>query len=1038
SGAKAEPYKLTTENTANSILSHALYGIDYPKVIERAYEDGARIFIEMGPGGSCSRMISQILKGKEHMALSFSTNKGDELSNVIRALARLASEGVKLNLDKLYSDSSDTEIKIDSNSTIIPVGKKTFADIPLPQTKKSLNTPPKIVEISKPANDVVVETGNVAIDSTQLIEAIGRTAEAGLEAHQTFLNFSEKMRQAMEENIAQQIALVNSISQEPTSLTTVHNTPSPLPKRDIAFDRGKCMEIAIGKIGNVLGEKYSVIDTYPTRVRLPDEPLMLVDRIMSIEGEALSLTNGRVVTEHDVKHNGWYLDCGRIPTCIAVEAGQADLFLSGYLGIDLETKGMAVYRLLDAVVTFHSPLPVPGDVIKYDIKIERFFRQGDTYLFNFNFESTVNGQPLLSMREGCAGFFSQEELDAGKGLVTPNIIKKQQLTAKFNGWEELIPVSLESYDAAQIKSLRKKELVSCFGPLFEKLNVDNPVTLPTGLMELADRVIEVNPTGGKYGGGFISAEADIHPDDWFLTCHFADDNVMPGTLMYECCLHTLRIYLLRIGWVGQVGEVVYEPIPGVSSGLKCRGQVIETTKVARYDIHIKEIGYRPEPYVIADAIMYADDKPIVEISNMSVQLSGLSKEKLEARWSGDRNAEPTLSYPPPTAGEDKGGGDFNHLSPSPSSPPLKGGGIGRGKPIFDNESILAFSIGKPSDAFGEPYKVFDSERIVARLPGPPYKFLDRIVAVEGEQYKMVAGGSATAEYDVPPDEWYFGANNQQVMPFAILLEIALQPCGWLAGYVGSALTSDIDLSFRNLGGSAIQYMPIYPDVGTLTIKADIAKVSQSGGMIIQNYDYEVRSKKGVVYKGDTYFGFFTKAALAEQVGIRDAKSYVPTSDEIGKAKSFEYPSTTPYPSGMMRMLDEVKYYVKDGGPNRLGYIEGIKYVNPEEWFFKAHFYQDPVCPGSLGLESYLQLLRVVAQERWGDKIKGMVETVVIGEKHAWLYRGQIVQKNKEVKIQAVVNSIDDDNLIIRADGYLSADGKYIYQMMNIGIQYGRV
>ena len=51
---------------------------------------------------------------------------------------------------------------------------------------------------------------------------------------------------------------------------------------------------------------------------------------------------------------------GRIPPCIAIESGQADLFLSGYLGIDFVTKGLAVYRLLDATVTFHRELPGPG------------------------------------------------------------------------------------------------------------------------------------------------------------------------------------------------------------------------------------------------------------------------------------------------------------------------------------------------------------------------------------------------------------------------------------------------------------------------------------------------------------------------------------------------------------------------------------------------------------------------------------------------------------------------------------------------------
>ena len=47
-----------------------------------------------------------------------------------------------------------------------------------------------------------------------------------------------------------------------------------------------------------------------------------------------------------------------------------------------------------------------------------------------------------------------------------------------------------------------------------------------------------------------------------MTCHFVDDRVMPGTLMYECCLHTLRVFLMRMGWVGEEGEVACQPVPG--------------------------------------------------------------------------------------------------------------------------------------------------------------------------------------------------------------------------------------------------------------------------------------------------------------------------------------------------------------------------------------------------------------------------------------------------------------------------------------------
>jgi hypothetical protein len=51
---------------------------------------------------------------------------------------------------------------------------------------------------------------------------------------------------------------------------------------------------------------------------------MLADRVVSVTGVPNSMKSGSCVTEHDVLHDGWYLDGGRIPTCIAVEAGQAD------------------------------------------------------------------------------------------------------------------------------------------------------------------------------------------------------------------------------------------------------------------------------------------------------------------------------------------------------------------------------------------------------------------------------------------------------------------------------------------------------------------------------------------------------------------------------------------------------------------------------------------------------------------------------------------------------------------------------------------
>ncbi len=1044
--ALGKSYQVTTDSAADVILGQALDTVDYTKVIEQAYADGVRIFLEMGPGNSCSRMIGSILEGRPHMARAACYPDQKPTSLILRLLAHCLAERVPVNLSALYPESIEIVEAAVGPRIETTIGGKPFIPPALPARKLTEEGPGRGTRDAGRENLLKVQplvALKVDAEADPLVVQMAATAALNASAHEAYLQFANTMERTLTENIALQMSLlqelaVNGLSSGAGDLTAeargwrlgadgtafsqwdsqppapspqpphLTQPPAPSPQPPV-LGREMCMEFAIGSIAKVLGPAFAEVDTYPTRVRLPDEPLMLVDRIITIEGEPRSMTSGRVVTEHDVTADRWYLDGGRIPTCIAVEAGQADLFLSGYLGIDFQGKGKAVYRLLDAVVTFHRGLPVPGDVIRYDIRIDHFFRQDQTYLFRFNFEGTVNGEPLLSMKHGCAGFFTEQELAAGQGIVHTRLDLMPQPGVRPDDWRDLAPLQVESYDEAQVDAIYAGELGKAFGPLFAGLNLNRPYTLPGGYLKLVDRVVELDPQGGRYGLGQIRAEMDIDPQDWFLICHFCDDNVMPGTLMYECCMHTLRIYLLRMGWVGEDGTTWCEPVPGVDSGLKCRGQVIETTKTVIYQVSIKELGYGPEPFAIVDALMFADGKPIVEIPNMSIRLAGLDRQKVESLWaiqeqvsSSDESSRPASRVPRPV--------------------------------LYEYDKILAFSAGNPSEAFGEPYRVFDRERKIARLPRPPFQFLDRIIEVTGEPFKLVEGATCVAAYDVPDEAWYFQAGRQPEMPFSILLEAGLQPCGWLAAYLGSALTSDVDLKFRNLDGNAVQHRPVTPASGTLTTRVKITRVASSGGMIIQSYDFAISDSVGPVYTGDTVFGFFSTESLAQQVGVRDAKPYQPTDTEAARGEEFDYPVDAPYPEKKLRMIDHIELFVADGGPAGLGFIRGSKLVDPAEWFFDAHFYQDPVCPGSLGLESFLQLLKLAAMKRWQGDATSVLETVAVGEQHSWNYRGQIIPANNQVLVEAVVTAVDDEQKLLKADGYLSVDGKVIYQMQDFTVR----
>lgn len=1012
---------LTSESAATSILNQALFGFNFPATINQAYKDGVRTFIEMGPHSSCTRMISSILEDKPHVALSACARGENDYLTFLKFAGAMAAERLSVNLDRLYGEQAYPEkihirrIKKTGRQIILNTGG-TAPGPALPPQQVQMQAPaepePQFGSILRPDYSGPPATQPFS----ELVSPVSESISATTQAHAMFLEFSRSISDAFSQGIEFQAQLLER------SLNTGANFKDMPPTP--AFSRDMCMEFAVGSIEKVLGPEFAVVDTYKARVRLPDEPLMLVDRIVSVEGEKGSLGSGRVVTEHDVFPDAWYLDGGRVPVCISIEAGQADLFLCSYLGIDLAVKGQRTYRLLDAVATFHSSLPEPGDVIRYEIEIEKFIRQGDTYLFFFNFNGFTDGRHIISMRNGCAGFFTAEEVKNSGGIVlTDDDIRKADGIVPPD-WRQLVPMDVETYDDRMIDALRSGSIEDCFGPFFQGITLAESIRLPGGRMKLINRVTELDPQGGRFGLGRIRAEADIHPDDWFLTCHFVDDMVMPGTLMYECCAHTLRVLLLRMGWVTEKEGVCYEPVPDTGAVLKCRGPVTAETKHVIYDVELREIGYNPEPYVIADALMYADGERIVMFRNMSMKMTGITQKDIESFWHARSPAPP---------------GSSEHGPQKKST-------------LYSKEQLLAFSIGNPSEAFGEPYRVFDEQRKIARLPGPPYFFMDRVTLAEPAPWVLQPGGWIEAEYEIPPDAWYFKANRIPSMAFCILLEIALQPCGWLAAYAGSALKSDTDLKFRNLGGNAVLYSNLKPNSGLLTMRARITKVSEAGGLIIEEFDMEVLQDGKTIYKGDTSFGFFTGETLKNQVGIATAPAiaYRPTSDELAQGTSYVFPEDAPLapddadltpgpkaamPAKALRMIDEISFFVPDGGPNNLGFIRGIKHVDPDEWFFKAHFYQDPVCPGSLGIESFLQLMKFAAADRWKHLVDTHTFELVTGEQHNWIYRGQVIPSNQHVEVDAVITAVEDAPFpTLYADGFLKVDGLFIYQMNHFGIR----
>jgi len=738
----------------------------------------------------------------------------------------------------------------------------------------------------------------------------------------------------------------------------------------VTFSREDLEHLSHGKISELFGPEFADQDGYDVQVRMPMPPLLLADRVTELYAEPASMKPGRIVTETDVRKDSWYLHNGRMPAGIMIESGQADLLLVSYLGVDLLNKGERVYRLLGCQLTYRGELPKPGDTLSYDIVIDGFAKHGDVRLFFFHYDCTVNGEPRLQVRHGQAGFFTLDELEESGGILwTP---EDGEHDADAPVAEPLVRCTKATLEPADLVAFSEGRPWECFGPGWEltKAHLRSP-DISADRMLFLDRVTERDYRGGPWGKGYLRAEAAITPDHWFFEGHFFNDPCMPGTLMFEAALQAMSVYLAANGFTIDRDGWRLQPVKDVEYDMRCRGQVDPESKHTTYEIFVERLDDGSEdgiPRLFADMLVTVDG--------------------LKAFWCRGMGLELVPDYPQP-----------------PVERPLVPGAL----PLANEEQVRAIQVGRPSDAFGDMYARFDGPRNVPRLPGPPYDLVSRVASATGH-LSMKPGAQIVAEYDVPEDAWYF-AEGEGGMPYGVLLEAGLHRCGWLGSWVGCTVTVDDDVCFRNLDGTGTLHRPVTPADRVLTTTATLTKLSRSGPMTIVGFDVDTRSLDEPIYTMETVFGFFPAEALSSQAGITDN-----APPDLARADAL-----TPIDElGMLGLLTRIVERSEDGGIHGAGRVVAEMDVDPGQWFFKAHFFSDPVQPGSLGLQLMLDAMSLLGE-------RSPAVSIGRGGTHTWKYRGQVRPWNEKVTVDLHRRP---DGL---ADAWLWVDGECIYRFEGFGL-----
>src|SRR6185436_16899047 len=87
---------------AEILGEHLIRPVEFSREVGAMYDDGARIFVEVGPRSVLTGLVGRILGERPHLAIPVDQTGRGGLTQLLHCLAALAAEGVVLDLERLF------------------------------------------------------------------------------------------------------------------------------------------------------------------------------------------------------------------------------------------------------------------------------------------------------------------------------------------------------------------------------------------------------------------------------------------------------------------------------------------------------------------------------------------------------------------------------------------------------------------------------------------------------------------------------------------------------------------------------------------------------------------------------------------------------------------------------------------------------------------------------------------------------------------------------------------------------------------------
>ena len=101
--ATGEQIEPSAKSIADLIANQWSEAVEFRSMIERMYEDGYRVFVEVGPGNHLTSFVEDILRGKTFSASATNVEQRSDVTQLNYMAALLFSQGVSFEVEKLFA-----------------------------------------------------------------------------------------------------------------------------------------------------------------------------------------------------------------------------------------------------------------------------------------------------------------------------------------------------------------------------------------------------------------------------------------------------------------------------------------------------------------------------------------------------------------------------------------------------------------------------------------------------------------------------------------------------------------------------------------------------------------------------------------------------------------------------------------------------------------------------------------------------------------------------------------------------------------------